>query len=197
MDQKLSRQEKIWEIKKLLEEENQEVESLNENMKDTIKYLVGAFGKGGTKDLKLGAEQSKFRSLAQKLGSSEQITNLFAKQSNPKTVAGLLQTLLLTLSLNNPDFDQKKVVDSLRQKIKSSAAATEEFADKFRQGQMEKEGEKPLSDRGRMTTKSTTKLPTPGEAAPPKLGEGFGGKQNKLAEMVARKVANKLIVKMK
>ena len=108
-----------------------------------------------------------------------------------------MQTLLLTLSLNNPDFDQKKVVDSLRQKIKSSAGATEEFADKFRQAQMEKEGEKPLSDRGRMTTTPTNKLPTPCEAAPPKLGEEFGGKQNKLAEMVAKKVANKLIVKMK
>ena len=188
MDQKLSRQE-IQEIKKV----SRELEShimLTEGMKDALTSMLKDFNPKNFGFL--GTNLSRLKKVLDLLKRSDQFANLLGGSTNPTQIAQTLQTILLSMKINNPELNVLDIVKKLLRELAKDNKDIEELLSRLGVEEEEKQGAgkpPPPSNRGLMSSFGTT------PAAPAGLKEVYGGNQNKLAEIVSRKVIYKLIVK--
>ena len=187
MDQELSRQE-IQEIKKVSRELENHI-MLTEGMKDVLTSMLKGFG---SKNFGfLGTNLSRLKKVLDLLKRSDQFANLLGGSNNPTQIAQTLQTILLSMKINNPELNVLDIVKKLLRELAKDSKDIEKLLASMGlesgKNPNEKQKEPEPSDRGLMSARGTAST-TP-------IKEVFGGNQNKLAEIVSRKVINKLIVK--
>ena len=131
----------------------------------------------------LSTSATKMRQVLQKLQNSEQLVKSLTGITDPKTLAQSFEGILTAIKLNNPKLDLKKIATVLASELKRDAKDIDGIVEKL--GQQMEEKEKPEADRGLMATIGTRGT----------ILESFGGNQNILVEIFARKLSSKLIVK--
>lgn len=187
MDHKLSKQEQIQEIKKVSRELENRI-MLVEGMKDALEKLKGL----DTKQIKfLGSNPAKIKKVLDLLKRSDQLASFLGNIANEMQLAQILQGLMVALKISNPKLNTVKISKRLSQEETKDAKDVEELLSKLGVGEEKEQGTgkpPPPSNRGLISSFGTT-----GTAKT--LPEALGGKQNKLAEMVTRKVMSKLVVK--
>lgn len=201
MDRLLSKTE-IDEIKKLSGELGQLV-WVTEGIKQTIGDILKKWG-----DFRfLGTNPTKLSQVMKKLQNSEQFANTLAGLKDPKTMAQSIESILIAVKVNNPNIDINQVANILRSELKRDEKdlkkVLEEFEKEKSEGATEEEKKSEeikkkretrtgLGGRGLMASVGTTG--TTGTSGTT-VSEAFAGNQNKLLEMITRKVMGKLVVK--
>ena len=201
MDQELSRQE-IWEIKRVSRELRHQI-LIAEGIKQAIGDILKKWGEFRF----LGTNPTKLSQVMKKLQNSEQFANTLAGLKDPKTMAQSIESVLIAIKVNNPNIDINQVANILRSELKRDEKdlkkVLEEFEKEKTEGATEEEKKSEeikkkretktgLGGRGLMASVGTTG--TTGTSGST-VSEALAGNQNKLLEMITRKIMGKLVVK--
>lgn len=201
MDQELSRQE-IWEIKRVSRELRHQI-LIAEGIKQAIGDILKKWGEFRF----LGTNPTKLSQVMKKLQNSEQFANTLAGLKDPKTMAQSIESVLIAIKVNNPNIDINQVANILRSELKRDEKDLKKVLEEFEKEKTEVETEEEkkseeikkkretktgLGGRGLMASVGTTG--TTGTSGST-VSEALAGNQNKLLEMITRKIMGKLVVK--
>lgn len=212
MSQELSRQE-IWEIKRVSRELGERM-FLNEEIGETLDKMIKDWGSYNF----VGTSPGKILQLLKKLKQSEQFLKTLGNMKEPKLLAQTIESILILLKIENPNFDPQRTASILRSELARDSKDIEELLKKIKEKEEKEKGskqekkeeaqaqfEKAEAKKNKMSYSDVqaSKFVNQGwSQGPENLATGMKFKfesletnKNLLSEVFIRKLMNKLVLK--